>query len=79
MAEFKFRITSNTRPFFNGRAIDEGEEVIVTKEMADLIIKNKWGESLETKTTTVKKKRARTAKGHYQKDDPNTPENEAYE
>ena len=26
-----------------------------------------------------KKKRARTAKGHYVKDDPSTPENEAYE
>ena len=47
--------------------------------MADLITKNGWGESLEAKTTTAKKKRARTEKGHYQKDDPNTLENEAYE
>jgi len=79
MAEYTFRITSSARPFFNGRAIDEGEEVTVNKEMADLIKKNGWGESLEAKKTPAKKKRARTKSGHYKADDPNTPENEAFE
>lgn len=84
MAEYKFRITSNARPFFNGRAIDEGEEVTVDKEMADLIKKHGWGESLDAKATTAKKapakkKRARTKSGHFIADDPSTPENEAYE
>ncbi len=76
MADYTFRITSNTRPFFNGRAIDEGEEVTVDKEMADLIKKNGWGESV---SASKEKKRARTKSGHYKADDPNTPKNEAFE
>jgi len=81
MSKFRFRITANNRPFFNGRPTDAGEEIEVDEATANLIEEMGWGESLNSKTVTEKKgkKRARTKSGHYKADDPNTPENEAYE
>ncbi len=68
------KITTEVRPFFNGRATMQGETIEVTQSEADEIVKNNWGE------IDGKKVRARTKKGYFKKDDPNTPDvNEAWE
>ena len=67
------KITTEVRPFFNGRATEHGETINVTQDEADIIVKNGWGE------IEGKKVRARNKKGFFKADDPNTPENEAWE
>ena len=38
------KITTEVRPFFNGRATMQGETIEVTQSEADEIVKNNWGE-----------------------------------
>ena len=71
------KITTDRRPFFNGRATGMGETIEVTQDEADLIVDNGWG---EIGTAPKKKKRARDASGRLKADDKSTPNiNEAWE
>ena len=70
-------ITSTRKPLLMGRKLVEGEIVELDNDTADFFIKNNLGQ--ENKSAKPKK-RARTEKGHYKRDDPSTPNiNEAYE
>tara|TARA_Y100000004_G_scaffold39382_1_gene42378 strand:- start:17347 stop:17586 length:240 start_codon:yes stop_codon:yes gene_type:complete len=71
------KITTDRRPFFNGRATGMGETIEVTQDEADLIVDNSWG---EITAAPKKKKRARDASGRLKGDDKSTPHiNEAWE
>lgn len=70
------KITTDRRPFFNGRPSGQGETINVTQEEADLIVENGWGDIL---TPTKKKKRARNSDGTLRGDDPTTEINEAWQ
>ena len=62
------KITTDRRPFYNGRPSMMGETIEVTQLEADEIVKNGFGELGE-----VKKKRARDANGRLKADDKSTP------
>lgn len=64
----KVKITTDRRPFYNGRPSMMGETIEVTQLEADEIVKNGFGELGE-----VKKKRARDANGRLKADDKSTP------
>lgn len=69
------KITTEVRPFFNGRATNCGEQIKVSQADADLILENGWGIT----ESPIKKKRARKD-GKFVADDPSTPDiNEAWE
>tara|TARA_B100001109_G_C18716430_1_gene404968 strand:- start:460 stop:681 length:222 start_codon:yes stop_codon:yes gene_type:complete len=70
----KVTITTEARPVYNGRPSNVGETIEVSQAEADQIVERGWGE-----VTSSKKKRARNEKGHYVKDNPETPQNEAWE
>ena len=72
----KVKITTDRRPFVNGEAANQGDEIEVdAKEGAVLL---QAGFALEIGAT--KPKRARTATGKLKADDPTTPDvNEAWE
>jgi hypothetical protein len=70
------KITTEVRPFFNGRATNSGEAIEVTQAEADQIVKNGWGE-VTKKAKPEKRVRARKD-GKFVADDPDTPENEAW-
>ena len=71
----KVTITTEARPVYNGRPSAKGETIEVTQAEADQIVERGWGEVSSTK----QRKRARNSKGHYVSDNPDTPENEAWE
>jgi hypothetical protein len=71
----KVTITTEARPVYNGRPSTVGETIEVSQAEADQIVKRGWGEVSSSK----QKKRARNEKGHYLKDNPETPENEAWQ
>ena len=72
------KITTDRRPFYNGRPSMMGETIIVTQEEADVIVENGWGEV--GATIEKKKKRARDSSGRLMADDKSTPGiNEAWE
>ena len=65
------KITSVRQPTLMGRKLTEGEIVELDSDTAEFFIKNNLG--VEYKSAKPKK-RARTEKGHYKRDDPSTPE-----
>jgi len=72
----KIKITTDRRPFVNGAATNEGEEIEVDAEEGAILLQA--GFALEIGAT--KPKRARTATGKLKADDPSTPNvNEAWE
>lgn len=72
----KIKITTDRRPFVNGVATNEGEEIEVDAEEGAILLQA--GFALEIGAT--KPKRARTATGKLKADDPSTPDvNEAWE
>lgn len=72
----KIKITTDRRPFVNGVATNEGEEIEVDAEEGAILLQA--GFALEIGAT--KPKRARTATGKLKADDPSTPNvNEAWE
>ncbi len=72
----KIKITTDRRPFVNGVAANEGEEVEVDAEEGAILLQA--GFALEIGAS--KPKRARNAKGQVLSDDPSTPNvNEAWE
>lgn len=71
------KITTDRRPFFNGRAATLGETIMVSSDESKTIVDNGWG---EIAAAPKKKKRARDASGRLKADDKSTPHiNEAYE
>ena len=66
----KIKITTDRRPFVNGVAANEGEEVEVDAEEGAILLQA--GFALEIGAT--KPKRARTATGKLKADDPTTPD-----
>ena len=71
------KITTDRRPFFNGRAAAIGETIMVTSDESKTIVDNGWGEIV---AAPKKKKRARDSFGRLKADDKSTPDiNEAYE
>jgi hypothetical protein len=72
----KVKITTDRRPFVNGVATNEGEEIEVDAEEGAILLQA--GFALEIGAS--KPKRARTATGKLKADDPSTPDvNEAWE
>ena len=72
----KIKITTDRRPFVNGAAADQGDEITVAAEEGALLLQA--GFALELGAS--KPKRARTATGKLKADDPATPDvNEAWE
>jgi hypothetical protein len=72
----KVKITTNRKPFVNGAAANEGEEIEVDAKEGAILLQA--GFALELGAS--KPKRARTAKGKLKADDPSTPDvNEAWE
>ena len=71
----KVTITTEARPVYNGRPSSVGETIEVSSAEADQIVERGWGEV----ATSKGKKRARTDKGYFKKDDPTTEKNEAWE
>ncbi len=72
----KVKITTDRRPFVNGVATNQGEEVEVDAEEGAILLQA--GFALELGAS--KPKRARTATGKLKADDPSTPDvNEAWE
>ena len=72
----KIKITTDRRPFVNGVATNEGEEIEVDAEEGAILLQA--GFALEIGAS--KPKRARTATGKLKADDPSTPDvNEAWE
>ena len=72
----KVKITTDRRPFVNGVATNEGEEIEVDAEEGAILLQA--GFALEIGSS--KPKRARTATGKLKADDPSTPDvNEAWE
>ena len=80
MSTFKIRITTERRPFHDGRPLSVGEEIEVSQEDFNHFKAHGWCEEMETKKAEPKKKkkRARNSNGHYIADDPKTAKNEAY-
>jgi hypothetical protein len=72
----KVKITTDRRPFVNGVATNQGEEIEVDAEEGAILLQA--GFALEIGAS--KPKRARTATGKLKADDPSTPDvNEAWE
>ena len=72
----KVKITTDRRPFVNGVATNQGEEIEVDAEEGAILLQA--GFALELGAS--KPKRARTATGKLKADDPSTPDvNEAWE
>jgi hypothetical protein len=72
----KVKITTNRKPFVNGAAANEGEEIEVDAKEGAILLQA--GFALELGASIPK--RARTAKGKLKADDPSTPDvNEAWE
>ena len=72
----KVKITTDRRPFVNGEAANQGDEIEVDAEEGAVLLQA--GFALEIGAT--KPKRARTATGKLKADDPTTPDvNEAWE
>ena len=72
----KVKITTDKRPFVNGVATNQGEEIEVDAEEGAILLQA--GFALEIGAS--KPKRARTATGKLKADDPSTPDvNEAWE
>ena len=72
----KVKITTDRRPFVNGVATNEGEEIEVDAEEGAILLQA--GFALEIGAS--KPKRASTATGKLKADDPSTPDvNEAWE
>lgn len=72
----KIKITTDRRPFVNGAAANQGDEITVAAEEGALLLQA--GFALELGAS--KPKRARTATGKLKADDPATPDvNEAWE
>ena len=72
----KIKITTDRRPFVNGVATNEGEEIEVDAEEGAILLQA--GFALEIGAS--KPKRARTTTGKLKADDPSTPNvNEAWE
>ena len=72
----KVKITTDRRPFVNGVATNEGEEIEVDAKEGAILLQA--GFALEIGAS--KPKRARTATGKLKADDPSTPDvNEAWE
>ena len=72
----KVKITTDRRPFVNGEAANQGDEIEVDAEEGAVLLQA--GFALERGAT--KPKRARTATGKLKADDPTTPDvNEAWE
>lgn len=72
----KVKITTDRRPFVNGVATNQGEEVEVDAEEGAILLQAGFAVDLGTS----KPKRARTATGKLKADDPSTPDvNEAWE
>jgi len=75
----KIRITTERRPFHDGRPLEVGEEVTVSEEEAAHFMENGFAETL-TKTTAKKTKKVRARKdGKFVADNPGTHDiNEAW-
>lgn len=72
----KVKITTDRKPFVNGAAANEGDEIEVDAKEGAILLQA--GFALELGAS--KPKRARTAKGKLKADDPSTPDiNEAWE
>ena len=70
----KIKITSDRNPWANGSPCAKGQEIDVDDETGKAMVEA--GMALELGAS--KPKRARNAKGQLKKDDPSTPENEAW-
>ena len=46
MASVKVKITTDIRPFFEGRGLPSGETVSMSSDNAEMFIKNKWAEKV---------------------------------
>ena len=46
MASVKVKITTDIRPFLEGRGLPSGETVSMSSDNAEMFIKNKWAEKL---------------------------------
>ena len=74
----KIEITTDRKPFLNGRQCEMGEKLTVSAEDGAALIEN--GFAKEVKAKKAAPKRARNSKGQLQADDPSTPDvNEAWE
>ena len=72
----KVKIKTDRKPFVNGAAANEGDEIEVDPKEGAILLQA--GFALELGAS--KPKRARTAKGKLKADDPSTPDvNEAWE
>jgi len=79
----KVKITTDRRPFVDGKQTNKGDVVEVSATDAKVLIANGFAVEEATKKPTKKKaapKRARKANGQLKADDPSTPDvNEAWQ
>tara|TARA_B100001939_G_scaffold347972_1_gene371699 strand:+ start:5506 stop:5763 length:258 start_codon:yes stop_codon:yes gene_type:complete len=72
----KIKITTDRKPWANGKPAQKGETVEVSSEEATILLQAGFAEAVGGSEP----KRARNSKGQLKKDDPSTPDvNEAWE
>ena len=72
----KIKITTDRKPWINGKPAQEGDTVEVSSEDATILLQAGFAETVGSAAP----KRARNSKGQLKKDDPATPDvNEAWE